>query len=206
MATGVAPRVDPPQENEVNLTKKYEKEQEDIKHLKEFISSCGTYSNLVKQAQSKQKIIDKMELVEAPVFERRPKLVLPEPPDSSHEMIELSGVTLGWPGGPDVLGISGAAPSPAMERIIEVRPVACARSLVSGFPCRGGVSIGAADVAARRCGAGDAGIDEPAVLRGAACSLRKKRPSRAKRCGQTRSYSRESASRVASSARRSVKT
>jgi ATP-binding cassette subfamily F protein 2 len=47
-------------ENEVNQQKKYEKEQEDIKHLKEFISSCGTYSNLVKQAQSKQKIIDKM--------------------------------------------------------------------------------------------------------------------------------------------------
>merc|ERR1719183_558968 len=48
------------QENEVNQQKRYEKEQEDIKHLKEFISSCGTYSNLVKQAQSKQKIIDKM--------------------------------------------------------------------------------------------------------------------------------------------------
>ena len=29
--------------------KKYEKEQEDIKHLKEFIASCGTYANLVKQ-------------------------------------------------------------------------------------------------------------------------------------------------------------
>ena len=48
------------QEQEVNQQKKHEKEQEDIKHLKEFISSCGTYSNLVKQAQSKQKIIDKM--------------------------------------------------------------------------------------------------------------------------------------------------
>jgi len=47
-------------ENETQLMKKFEKEQEDIKHLKEFISSCGTYSNLVKQAQSKQKIIDKM--------------------------------------------------------------------------------------------------------------------------------------------------
>ena len=47
-------------ENEVNQQKRYEKEQDDIKHLKEFISSCGTYSNLVKQAQSKQKIIDKM--------------------------------------------------------------------------------------------------------------------------------------------------
>ena len=36
-------------ENEVVQMKKYEKEQEDIKHLKEFIASCGTYANLVKQ-------------------------------------------------------------------------------------------------------------------------------------------------------------
>ena len=48
------------QENEVNQGKKYDKEQDDIKHLQEFIRSCGTYSNMVKQAQSKQKIIDKM--------------------------------------------------------------------------------------------------------------------------------------------------
>lgn len=61
------------QENEVNQQKRYEKEQDDIKHLKEFISSCGTYSNLVKQAQSKQKIIDKM--VEAGLTEK----VVPDP-------------------------------------------------------------------------------------------------------------------------------
>merc|ERR1719478_1880823 len=40
--------------------KAYEKEQADIAHLKEFIRSCGTFSNLRKQADSKQKIIDKM--------------------------------------------------------------------------------------------------------------------------------------------------
>ena len=49
------------QELEVNQMKKYNKEQEDIKHIKAFIASCGTYSNLVRQAKSKQKIIDKME-------------------------------------------------------------------------------------------------------------------------------------------------
>ncbi|KAK9829985.1 hypothetical protein WJX72_009031 [[Myrmecia] bisecta] len=48
-------------ENETIQMKKYQKEQDDIKHLKEFIASCGTYSNLVKQAKSKQKILDKME-------------------------------------------------------------------------------------------------------------------------------------------------
>jgi ATP-binding cassette subfamily F protein 2 len=41
--------------------KHYEKQQDDIAHIKSFIASCGTYSNLVRQAKSKQKIIDKME-------------------------------------------------------------------------------------------------------------------------------------------------
>jgi len=48
-------------EKEVNQMKEYEKQQGEIEHLKKFISSCGTYANLVKQAKSKQKIIDKME-------------------------------------------------------------------------------------------------------------------------------------------------
>lgn len=48
------------EENNIVQQKKYDKEQADIKHLKEFIASCGTYSNMRKQAESKQKIIDKM--------------------------------------------------------------------------------------------------------------------------------------------------
>jgi ATP-binding cassette subfamily F protein 2 len=48
-------------EKEINQMKEYEKQQGEIEHLKKFISSCGTYANLVKQAKSKQKIIDKME-------------------------------------------------------------------------------------------------------------------------------------------------
>mmetsp|Transcript_28546 Transcript_28546/g.90974 ORF Transcript_28546/g.90974 Transcript_28546/m.90974 type:complete len:613 (-) Transcript_28546:48-1886(-) len=47
-------------ENEIIQHKKWQQEQADIKHLKQFIASCGTYSNMVKQAQSKQKILDKM--------------------------------------------------------------------------------------------------------------------------------------------------
>jgi ATP-binding cassette subfamily F protein 2 len=47
-------------ENEVNQMRIWKKEQDDIKHLKAFISSCGTFSNLVRQAKSKQKILDKM--------------------------------------------------------------------------------------------------------------------------------------------------
>lgn len=58
------------QEQEVNQMKAYEKEQTDIAHLLEFIRSCGTYSNMRRQADSKQKIIDKMKekgLVEKPM-------------------------------------------------------------------------------------------------------------------------------------------
>ncbi|KAG6908093.1 hypothetical protein DXG01_006184 [Tephrocybe rancida] len=49
------------QENEVNQMKAYHKQQDEIQHIKKFIASAGTYANLVRQAKSKQKIIDKME-------------------------------------------------------------------------------------------------------------------------------------------------
>jgi ATP-binding cassette subfamily F protein 2 len=48
-------------ELEVNQMKAYEKQQAEIEHIKKFIASAGTYANLVRQAKSKQKIIDKME-------------------------------------------------------------------------------------------------------------------------------------------------
>mmetsp|Transcript_17588 Transcript_17588/g.33463 ORF Transcript_17588/g.33463 Transcript_17588/m.33463 type:complete len:600 (+) Transcript_17588:95-1894(+) len=56
-------------ENEINQMKQYEKQQADIKKIKQFIASAGTYANLVKQAKSKQKILDKMKadgLIERP--------------------------------------------------------------------------------------------------------------------------------------------
>ncbi|KAI9303783.1 P-loop containing nucleoside triphosphate hydrolase protein [Cunninghamella echinulata] len=49
------------EENEINQAKAYAKQQEEIAHIKKFIASAGTYANLVRQAKSKQKIIDKME-------------------------------------------------------------------------------------------------------------------------------------------------
>ncbi|KAF9254317.1 P-loop containing nucleoside triphosphate hydrolase protein [Marasmius fiardii PR-910] len=49
------------QENEVNQMKAYHKQQDEIQHIKKFIASAGTYANLVRQAKSKQKILDKME-------------------------------------------------------------------------------------------------------------------------------------------------
>ncbi|PSR82653.1 P-loop containing nucleoside triphosphate hydrolase protein [Coniella lustricola] len=48
-------------EQETNQMKAYQKQQEEIAHIKKFIASAGTYANLVKQAKSRQKILDKME-------------------------------------------------------------------------------------------------------------------------------------------------
>lgn len=48
-------------ELETNQMKQYQKQQEEIAHIKKFIASAGTYANLVKQAKSRQKILDKME-------------------------------------------------------------------------------------------------------------------------------------------------
>lgn len=61
-------------ELEVNQVKAYEKERSDIAHLQEFIRSCGTYSNMRRQADSKQKIIDKMKekgLTEMPLPDQK---------------------------------------------------------------------------------------------------------------------------------------
>ncbi|TPX31581.1 hypothetical protein SmJEL517_g05113 [Synchytrium microbalum] len=49
------------EELEVNQAKAFTKQQAEIDHMKKFISSVGTYANLVKQAKSRQKILDKME-------------------------------------------------------------------------------------------------------------------------------------------------
>mmetsp|Transcript_4874 Transcript_4874/g.11038 ORF Transcript_4874/g.11038 Transcript_4874/m.11038 type:complete len:606 (-) Transcript_4874:83-1900(-) len=67
-------------ELEVNQMKAFEKEQGDIKHLEEFIRSCGTYANMRRQADSKQKIIDKMKekgLTEKPKADPQYKFTFP---------------------------------------------------------------------------------------------------------------------------------
>ena len=59
-------------EQDTNLIKLYKKQQVEINDIKQFIATCGTYANLVRQAKSRQKILDKMEadgLLEMPYEE-----------------------------------------------------------------------------------------------------------------------------------------
>ncbi|KAK0622099.1 ABC transporter ATP-binding protein ARB1 [Lasiodiplodia hormozganensis] len=91
-------------ENETNQKKAYEKQQEEIKHIKKFIASAGTYANLVRQAKSRQKILDKMEadgfiqpVVEDRVFTFRFADVEKLPPP----VLSLDDVTFSYSGNPE---------------------------------------------------------------------------------------------------------
>ena len=81
--------------------KKYDKEQADIKHLREFIASCGTYANMMKQANSKQKILDKMEaagLTPSPKAERTFEFTFPECRKLPPPVLPFKDVSFAYPG------------------------------------------------------------------------------------------------------------
>ncbi|KAJ2007006.1 ABC transporter ATP-binding protein arb1 [Coemansia thaxteri] len=88
-------------ENEVNQAKAYDKQQEEIAHIKKFIASAGTYSNLVRQAKSKQKIIDKMEaagLIEKVEVDRKIKFRFPDTTRLPPPVLSFDDVTFSYDG------------------------------------------------------------------------------------------------------------
>merc|ERR1711865_1168215 len=88
-------------ELEKNMLTKYKKEQDDIAHLQEFIRSCGTYANMRIQAESKQKIIDKMKeagLTEKPEVDRQYQFVFPDSEKISPPVLAFSGVSFSYSG------------------------------------------------------------------------------------------------------------
>ncbi|KAI8320331.1 P-loop containing nucleoside triphosphate hydrolase protein [Martensiomyces pterosporus] len=91
-------------ENEVNQMKAYEKQQAEIEHIKKFIASAGTYSNLVRQAKSKQKIIDKMEaagLIEKVEPDRKYKFRFPDTPRLPPPVLSFDNVSFSYDGNLD---------------------------------------------------------------------------------------------------------
>mmetsp|Transcript_52373 Transcript_52373/g.83143 ORF Transcript_52373/g.83143 Transcript_52373/m.83143 type:complete len:611 (+) Transcript_52373:68-1900(+) len=88
-------------EIEKNQLTKYKKEQDDIKHLEEFIRSCGTYANLRVQAESKQKIIDKMKeagLTEKPMPDMTYQFSFPDSEQISPPVLAFSGASFSYSG------------------------------------------------------------------------------------------------------------
>ena len=81
--------------------RKHDKEQTDIKHLREFIASCGTYADKMKQANSKQKILDKMEaagLTPSPKADKTFQFSFPECRKLPPPVLPFKEVAFAYPG------------------------------------------------------------------------------------------------------------
>lgn len=91
-------------ETEKNQLTKWKKEQDDIKHLQDFIRSCGTFANLRIQAESKQKIIDKMTeagLTEKPQEDPTYDFKFPASEKISPPVMAFSNVSFSYSGKPE---------------------------------------------------------------------------------------------------------
>eukprot|EP01038_Epipyxis_sp_PR26KG_P006661 gene6661-9142_t len=88
-------------EQETNTIKLYKKQQAEIAEIKQFIASCGTYANLVRQAKSRQKILDKMEadgLIEMPFEEPLFRFKFADAGNMSPPLISFSEVAFSYSG------------------------------------------------------------------------------------------------------------
>lgn len=88
-------------EQETNQMKQYNKQQEEIAHIKKFIASAGTYANLVRQAKSRQKILDKMEadgLIEKVVPDKVFSFRFPEVEKLPPPVLSFDDVTFSYSG------------------------------------------------------------------------------------------------------------
>lgn len=88
-------------DHDTNQLKLFKKQQVEIQEIKQFIASCGTYANLVRQAKSRQKILDKMEadgLLEAPFEEAIFRFKFPDAGDMAPPLISFSEVAFSYSG------------------------------------------------------------------------------------------------------------
>jgi ATP-binding cassette subfamily F protein 2 len=88
-------------EQDTNQIKLYKKQQVEINEIKQFIASCGTYANLVRQAKSREKILEKMEadgLLELPYEEPQFRFKFADAGDLSPPLISFSEVAFSYSG------------------------------------------------------------------------------------------------------------
>jgi ATP-binding cassette subfamily F protein 2 len=89
------------EEQDTNQMKMYKKQQEEIAHTKAFIASCGTYSNLIRQGKSRQKVLDKMieaGLLTPPYDDPRFRFKFPECGQMPPPVISFTDVAFSYSG------------------------------------------------------------------------------------------------------------
>ena len=88
-------------EQDKSQIKAYEKQQEEIAHIKAFIASCGTYANLVRQAKSREKQLEKMiddGLIEMPFVDPVFRFAFPDTGKMPPPLISFSDVAFAYSG------------------------------------------------------------------------------------------------------------
>ena len=88
-------------EQDKSQIKAYEKQQEEIAHIKAFIASCGTYANLVRQAKSREKQLQKMVddgLIELPFVDPIFRFAFPDTGKMPPPLISFSDVAFSYSG------------------------------------------------------------------------------------------------------------
>lgn len=138
-------------EQDTNTIKLYKKQQTEIAEIKSFIASCGTYANLVRQAKSRQKILDKMEadgLIEMPYEEPVFRFRFADAGTLSPPLISFSEVAFSYSGRPqDYLFKDVSFGIHPRSRIVLVGPNGAGKStllkLIIGeiSPCEGTVNM-----------------------------------------------------------------
>ncbi len=137
-------------EQDLNQLKLYKKQQEEMKHTKEFIASCGTYSNLIRQGKSRQKQLDKMieaGLIEKPYEEPQFKFQFPDTGKVQPPVISFTDVAFSYSGKKDYLYTRLNFGIDCDSRIALVGPNGAGKStllkLIVGeiVPCEGSVSV-----------------------------------------------------------------
>ena len=75
----------------------YKNQQKEVKALEDFISRFTSVASKAAQAQSKQKQLDKMELIEKPVLPKKPfRIIIPQPERSGQRVISLEGIRMAY--------------------------------------------------------------------------------------------------------------
>jgi len=80
-----------------------QKQSAEVAKLERFVERFGAKASKAAQARSKQKKLDKMNILTAPQHHRLPRFSLPPAPAGDMAAIKLVDVTAGWPDGPDIL-------------------------------------------------------------------------------------------------------
>ena len=145
-------------EQDKNQWTLYKKQQEEIAHTKEFIASCGTYANLVRQAKSREKQLNRMieeGLIEKPFEDTLFRFKFPNVGTMPPPLISFSDVKFSYSGkkadylfdgvsfGIDcdsriaLVGPNGAGKSTLLKLMVGEN-----RATEGNVSVRGGISIG----------------------------------------------------------------